>query len=154
MPQVYSTLTNAHCYTNWTRPSDKTLHPEVIGKPVTIKGGANLATSPESNMGRRTPKGVVTDVTDEQLEYLRQNKRFLSHEKQELIFVISSKEDPDKVARDMNPKDNAAPITPAHPKLNEKPKEERDGLIEPLRARAKGVVDAVKNAFSSDDGEE
>ena len=148
MHYVYSTLTNSHRYTNWTRPSDPTLQPEIIGEPVTINGGANLATSPESNAGLRTPKGVLTVVNDEQLEYLRANSRFLSHEKQELIFVVSTKEKIDTVVRDMNPHDKAAPLTPSHPALNEKPKEENDGVIKPLRVR-----DGT-SSVSDDEGDE
>jgi len=139
---VHSTLTNAHRYTNWTRPTDPTLQPEIIPDPVVIKGGANLATSPESNMGRRTPRSVVTQVTDKQLEYLRANKVFNRHEKQERIFVLSSKENSEKVARDMNPKDAAAPLTPSDPHFNKPETEEGD---KPLRARIK---DTVSNAVS------
>lgn len=117
MHYVYSTLTNSHAYTNWTRPADPNFKPEKIedrkkGFPVVIQGGANLATSPESKRGRHTPAGVVTQITEEQLEYCRQNSTFLRHEKQGFLLVIDSKQDAEEVARDMTARDKVAPITP------------------------------------------
>jgi hypothetical protein len=115
---IHSTLTNDHLYTQWTRPEDKNLSPEVIPDPVFIKGGANRATFPDDRFGRHTPRGVMTEVTERQMEYLEGCWNFQRHKKRGLITVTTSKEDPEDIARDMHPKDNSAPLTDSSPELN------------------------------------
>lgn len=104
---VYSTLTNDHRYTNWTRPDDQKMLPKVISE-VLIKGGANRA-----NVHGLTPLGIRTEVTDEQLESLKANKIFGRHCEQKLILVYDELEDPEIVARKhMQSADPSAPLTP------------------------------------------
>jgi hypothetical protein len=120
---IFSTLTNSHLYHQWTRPADKHLGPEVIPTPVLINGGANRATFPDGKHGRYTPRGVMTEVTEPQMEYLDGCTAFQRHKKQGFIIVSTSKDDAENIARDMHPKDNSAPLTPESPELN-KPGEE------------------------------
>ena len=103
---IYSTLTNAQTYTNYT--------PHVAGQipvaveEVTIKGGANLADSHFD-----TPFGVMTEVTDEQMEILNRNFVFNQHKKAGYITIRTDKVDPEvAVAADMQQKDGSAPHTP------------------------------------------
>ena len=115
---VFSTLTNDHVYTQWTRPSDPNMGPEIIPRPVLINGGANRATYPDGAQGRFTPRGVRTEVTEAQMEYLNGSTMFKRHLKKGFITVTTSKEESDLVARDMQKKDNSAPLTPTSPELN------------------------------------
>lgn len=110
MPYVYSTATADITYPLYDKSSAHAAH-SVIKRKVTIRGGANLATQ----TGRLvTPKGMVTRVTDEELDFLMHSEAFLRHKERGFMHVDKSDIDPDKVARDkgMNPKDGSAPITP------------------------------------------
>lgn len=143
---VYCTLSNDHYITNWTRPADKQMRPEAITDkekkfPVFIQGGANVATSPESERGRHTPKGIVTEITDAQLEYCRANKFFCRQEKAGLIIVISSDEDPNKVAADMTARDAAAPL---HPNSEQFKDVENEENVRPM-----GAIDKAKEGLKA-----
>lgn len=77
-------------------------------KGVLIKGGANVG-----GKGLITPKGVVTHVSDEELEFLETVPAFQRHKAAGHITVVkSAKPDAEKVAKDMTPKDKSAPKTP------------------------------------------
>lgn len=139
MPYVYSTLTNDHNYTNWSTPSEKSMIRNVIPGAVLIKGGANLANVENP---RVAPRGVVTEITDKQLEYLEQNSVFRKHKNSGLILVLQSRVDPETVAQqDMKDKDNSAPLTPKSDIFGRvgpdgetiKPMEEKDGFIEKIK---------------------
>lgn len=112
---VYSTLSNSQHYTNFVKGGGDM---PIDLPPVLIKGGSGVA-------GEHfvTPQGVVTEVTDEQLEYLRQNPSFLHHEKHGFVSVSKSKTDPEKVAADMTRRDQSAPIVPPDLKDEERPVE-------------------------------
>ena len=116
---IVSTLSNTQHYTNYATPPHGG-QPTEISK-VTIKGGANLATK-----ALVTPHGVITEVTDQQLETLKANCVFRDHQKSGHITIRTSKVDPEKaVAAGMEAKDGSAPITPKSLKeLNLKAKEE------------------------------
>jgi len=148
---VYSTLTNSHYYTLWTRPDDVTKKPEPIlskdkGFPVYIKGGANLATAPEENQGRHTPKGVVTEITDDQLEYARRCKVFQRHEARGLILVISDKVDASQVAREhMTGRDNSAPLNPNSAEFHEvKPGQAEEEVVKPSTGPVEKTKDILR----------
>lgn len=74
---------------------------------VFIKGGAGVA-----NDRFVTPRGVVTTVTDADLEYLRANPVFNIHVVNGFISVSDASADADKVAADMTGRDQSAPIVP------------------------------------------
>ena len=103
---IVSTLTNDHKYTNW-KPLVEGSRVRQVDTEVLIKGGANLA-----NSNLHTPKGVVTEVSDLELEYLERNSVFQKHVQQGLIAVHKSKVDGDKAAASMTKKDGSAPYTP------------------------------------------
>jgi len=101
---VYSTLTHSYKYPIWL------MHNNVpkIASSVTIQGGANL---PSKQLV--TPKGVLTTITDEQYDRLQQNKAFQRHLKANHLKVETQEYAADDVAKDMEPKDGSAPMTPA-----------------------------------------
>lgn len=107
MPYVYSTATCDGSYVEYKPDSSRGHgHSEII-KKVTIKGGHGVATK-----NFVTPKGVMTKVTDEELEFLLKNKSFQRHVKAGFMAYDKSKVDPEKKAIDMAPGDNSRPLTP------------------------------------------
>lgn len=74
---------------------------------VEIFGGANI-----SNQHLYTPRGVATRITEDQLEALKRNDLFQSFSKDGYLSVSFSEKDPNKAAKDMNPADNSAQLTP------------------------------------------
>lgn len=124
---VHSTLTNSYNYTNWTRP-EPTMRPEIIHQ-VLIQGGANLATSPESQRGRNTPKVITTEITEADWEHLQQNTTFQKHFKQGLVVVTFDDVAGEKVAKDMTPEDKSAPLTPNSPIFQ---RGDVDGAVKPM----------------------
>lgn len=141
---VYSTLTNPHRYTNWTRPTDPTKYPS-IRHAVLIRGGANLATSPESKTGRHTPLGVKTEITEKDYEELMQNKIFLRHMNRGFVLVTNANGDVEKMARaDMEAADKVAPLTPKSAIFNQKPQNEEE---DPLRVADKSILERIKSSL-------
>lgn len=98
---VYNTLANDQRYTE--RGKNRTVVASVF-----IAGKANI---PNKHM--LTSRGVVTEVTDEQLAILRNNAIFKLHEKNGFITVERRKVNADKVADSMNNNDPSAPDTEA-----------------------------------------
>ena len=101
---VFSTLASDVAYTNHAQGGGDL---PIDLPPVVIKGGAGVA-----NERIVTPRGVATEVTEEQVEYLRANQVFQLHEKNGFVMVSESYADPDDVAADMTGRDNSAPIVP------------------------------------------
>lgn len=101
---IFSTLASDVAYTNHAQGGGDM---PIELPPVTIKGGAGVA-----NDRLVTPRGVATEVTEEQVEYLRQNEIFKLHEKNGFVMVSEAFADPDTVAADMTGRDNSAPIVP------------------------------------------
>lgn len=99
---VYSTLTAPVQYPAYVKGGGDMPTAETA---VTIFGGANC---PDKYM--RTPAGVVTPVTAEELEILRQSPVFQLHEKNGFVRVEKKKMDPEKIAADMNTRDQSAPL--------------------------------------------
>lgn len=90
--------------------------PVKTGK-ITINGGAGIA-----NKNLITPNGVVTEVTDEELEILNAHNLFVQFKTNGYITVEKKKVDVEKVVADMSDKaDPSSPITPAdYEKADEK----------------------------------
>ena len=101
---VFSTLASDVAYTNHAQGGGDL---PIDLPPVVIKGGAGIA-----NERIVTPRGVATEVTEEQVEYLRANQVFQLHEKNGFVMVSESYADPDTVAADMTGRDISAPIVP------------------------------------------
>ena len=101
---VFSTLASDVAYTNHAQGGADL---PIDMPPVLIKGSAGVA-----NDRIVTPRGVATEVTEAQVEYLRQNEIFKLHEKNGFVMVSESYADPDTVAADMTGRDISAPIVP------------------------------------------
>lgn len=106
MNYVYSTLANAQSYTNYTIRGGNDLPVKI--RTVHIAGGANVIGSKTL----KTPLGVVTSVTDEDLAFLMQNEIFKQHKAAGFITVKPYNIDPEKVAPDMMSRDESAQIVP------------------------------------------
>lgn len=79
----------------------------IMEHKVTVKGGAGVA-----NSHLVTPKGVVTEISEQDAARLKEHPVFQIHQKNGFVEISSSSVDPDKAARDMTAKDNSAPVTP------------------------------------------
>jgi len=111
---VFSTLANDQLYTNWIQGGADI---PIKGHSVLIKGGTGVA-----NDRLITPLGVSTEITDYDLEELQKNVSFKAHEKDGFIVVKAKKAETEKVAADMNLKDESAPMTEADYKTEDAPK--------------------------------
>ena len=105
---IYSTLANGQKYQNWTSADGV----NIPGPFVNIKGGAGIAID-GGQAAIWTPLGVCTEVTEDQMAILEANESFKNHVKLKFIVVREKKADAEKVAADMNRKDNGAPVTAA-----------------------------------------
>jgi hypothetical protein len=107
MPLIFSTMTGSVTYTDWK------LSPgglSIAGREVTIKGGANVA-------DRRTiltPRGIGTQVSEEDYEFLKTDPTFIMHEKNGFITIdaVADIRDADLAAAGMEGRDDSAPDTP------------------------------------------
>lgn len=113
MHYVYSTATCPISYVQYAPPSDSetksrggTSHNRVV-KKVTIMGGHGVA-----NKVLFTPRGVATQVSDEDFEFLMQNESFKTHMERGYMTVDKKKIEPEKKAKNMADKDGSAPLTP------------------------------------------
>jgi hypothetical protein len=102
---VFSTLANDQLYTNWLQGGGDM---PIKGHSVLIKGGTGVA-----NDRLITPLGISTEITQYDLEELQKNPSFKDHEKNGFITVKDKKAEAEKVAADMNLKDESAPLTDA-----------------------------------------
>jgi len=109
---VYSTATCPIDYVVYRKNSSNDLgviekHPN--GKPmrVTIKGGHGVA-----NKNLVTPRGVVTQVSDEDMQLLLDDAIFQRHMKAGFMSYDKKNVDPEKKAASMEDKDGSAPLTP------------------------------------------
>ncbi|OBX10407.1 hypothetical protein QV09_05505 [Gallibacterium salpingitidis] len=108
MPYVYSTLTSDNTYVIY---ADGGADLKIKTHQITIKGGTGIA-----NDRLITPLGVATQVSDDDLALLEKNAVFKTHKEHGFIVVqTSGKEaDAEKVASDMETRDESSPITPSH----------------------------------------
>lgn len=112
MYYVYSTMTCDVEFRLYKKNSSKDLsqvEKDSNGKPirVVIKGGNGVA-----NKVLYTPKGAVTQVSDEHMEMLKNNVSFQRREKLGFLSYDKKEVKPEKKAKDMAEKDASAPITP------------------------------------------
>lgn len=101
---VYSTLSTDQLYTLYVRGGNDIPRPD---KQILVKGGANVA-----NKHLWTPRGVVTEITEEELALLRDNKLFQIHEKNGYVKVDKAKVEVEKAVSDMEPRDESSPLQP------------------------------------------
>lgn len=101
---VYSTLASDVLYQNHA-PGGADL--PVVTSEVLVKGGAGVA-----NDRLITPRGVATEITEQQAEALRANPVFAMHEQNGFVQISESRVDADEAAADMTGRDHSAPIVP------------------------------------------
>lgn len=99
---IFSTLTASQVYTR-TAPGGADL-PVTVAE-VFIAGGSNV---PDKYL--RTPLGVMTPVTDEEMAVLTENPVFQMHMKNGFITITESPAEPEVVAADMETRDESAPL--------------------------------------------
>lgn len=105
MPQyVYSTLTCDNEYADWIKAGDQ----QSILRTVKVNGGHGVM-----NKNFMTPLGVVTEVSDEDMDFLMKNTHFQLHMENGFIKVDKKKQEPEKIAADMKRRDKSAPIVPS-----------------------------------------
>ncbi|EAO0065952.1 hypothetical protein GPN87_003083 [Salmonella enterica] len=102
---IYSTLTGSQAYQVY-RQGGADL--PLVDKTILVAGGANVA-----NKHFITPRGVVTSVTDEELELLEKNPVFALHKANGFITVEAKEVSVEKVVSDMEARDESAPLTEA-----------------------------------------
>lgn len=104
MPYVYSTLTCDNEYADWIKAGDQ----QSILRTVKVNGGHGVM-----NKNFMTPLGVVTEVSDEDMDFLMKNTHFQLHMENGFIKVDKKKQEPEKIAADMKRRDKSAPIVPS-----------------------------------------
>lgn len=110
---VYSTATNSITYVEYEKNASSDIAivktwPDGLPMKVTINGGHGVA-----NKHFLTPRGVVTQIQDREMEYLLTNEAFIRHVDKGFMVYDKKKVNPEKKARDMQDKDGSAPITPS-----------------------------------------
>lgn len=104
MPHVVTTSSNDIKYVEYG-PATTSDNIRKVIKEVLIKGGATIR--PGHHL--HTPSGIVTHVTDQELEFLEQNDAFKRHAAKGFVKVFKAKPDPEKVAKDLEPYDGSSP---------------------------------------------
>lgn len=103
---VFSTLSASVRYVNHEKGGADL--PVEIGDGVLIEGGTGVM-----NRNFMTPRGVMTEVSSEQMEYLGQNYLFQLHKRNGFITVEDSNKDPEKVVSEgLIPGDEGRQLTP------------------------------------------
>lgn len=102
---VFSTLTSDMMYRTYGEGGGDVL---VVDKEVFVKGGSNL---PDKRL--ITPYGVMTEVSEEDYALLEANEVFKLHKANGFITVRDKPADAEKVATDMETRDQSAPLVDA-----------------------------------------
>lgn len=111
MPYIVSKLSASTDYVQYQNTGGPGA--SIPAKRVTIKGGADVADRKHALAeGILTPNGCITKVTDDELEFLKANAVFQTHLNNGHVTILDSRENPNKVAQDMD-KDVSAPLTPS-----------------------------------------
>jgi len=110
MHTIISTATADTDYVVYQR-NDTNAVPTVVHR-IRIKGGANLAKFRKGQtLQDETPLAGETTVSDEQLEFLKNDAAFQRHILRGFISIVNHKDKVEKVVRNMTPKDRSAPLT-------------------------------------------
>jgi hypothetical protein len=102
---IYSTLSNNQLYTKYLANPGGDM--PRVDRTVLIKGGANVA-----DKHFVTPLGVVTEISAEDYELLKENKLFQTHVENGFITTDAKHVNIDKIVADMTGADQSAPLTP------------------------------------------
>lgn len=114
MHYVYSTGTCSGTYVEYQKTPPISENKSSPGynraiRKVTINGGHGVATK-----HLFTPKGVVTQVSDDDMEFLLKNTSFQRHVEAGFITYDKKKVDPEKKIQNMAQEDGSAPLTPKY----------------------------------------
>lgn len=124
---VFSTLTAPVNYQTFEKSGNDL--PMVTGS-ILINGGSNI---PDKNLV--TPIGVMTRVTEEQFSLLAANPVFNKHMENGYISIQDKPADPEKVASDMNSRDESAPLRDADFDEKEAANKGLTGVAKPKSSR-------------------
>lgn len=105
MPYIFSTLTGGQEYTGYASGGGDI---PVAERKVFVAGGSNL---PDKRL--ITPIGVMTEVSDEDFSWLQENEVFKMHRANGFITVRDKEAAPEKVATEMETRDQSAPLVEA-----------------------------------------
>lgn len=113
MPQVASTLSSDVKYHLWKTEKNGGGVNTTAGH-VLVRGGHGVAHK-RDNGGIDTPIGVITHVTDDELKLLLADEVFQTHQKNGFVRIIETerKVEPEKAAKDLEAKDQSAPLDDA-----------------------------------------
>lgn len=142
MPYVYSTLTCDNLYHHYERnETANAQEPGIITASVLIKGGTGVATK-----HLVTPMGVVTSVSDEELDFLKKDKNFQEHVKNGFITFDKVKVDPEVAAGKMETRDKSAPYVPQDVKEDElaQPSEDFVGEVKGMKRNTGKVTNNLR----------
>lgn len=112
MPAIFSTASADTVYILYA--SRNVNEVPAIKAKVTIKGKANVAVQikrGDTDRQDHTPVGVKTVVSDQELELLRANLSFQRHVEKGFLVIDRESAKIPSVVKNMEGKDNAAPIT-------------------------------------------
>lgn len=102
MPYVLSKLSNSQVYTKYIKGANG-INQAV--KSILIKGGADIT---DKNL--ITPQGVITEVSSEDLEVLKENKVFQQHLENRMVEYFGIKPNIEKKTEKMS-KDKSKQLT-------------------------------------------
>lgn len=138
---VYSTLSTSMTYATYAGHATAENDMPTIISRIEIKGGAGVARAGVDRV--HTPRGVVTEVTAEQIRELMTNDLFKRHLKNKFISVDEVEVHPEvQVGKGMEQRDNSAQIVPqdfvdakeneAKPMEKDDPKIRKPGFLDRL----------------------
>lgn len=106
MTIVLSTLTSAQDYTFYQKGGEDGVNQPV--RTIHLNGGANLA-----DQHFVTKDGVVTDLSDADIEMLKTHPVFQLHVNNGFVRILNTPTEETKAKTDMEAEDKSAPLTPA-----------------------------------------
>lgn len=104
MPYILSKLANTQIYTQYAKDVSNNIN--VVTEQVEVKGGSDV-----TNKNLITPNGVVTKVTNNQLEILKANKDFQKHLERGYVNFFAFNPSVDKEVEKLQ-RDKSAPLRP------------------------------------------
>lgn len=112
MPHIVSTLAAGNNYNVYEpKPANnKASGVNVVKRTIAINGGANVAKR-GGETGVLVPRGVVTSVSETDLELLEANPHFKEHVKRGFLKVMNEKVSGNKAAKDLNSDDESKALT-------------------------------------------
>ncbi len=118
MPYIYSTLSADQAYSAYPANLDPRSIP-LADKVIHVNGQANVM----NHKNFVTPRGVVTELSDEEFAVLKEIPAFKRHKEEGYITVSTKKEEPEKVAhKDMTARDTSSQLEPGDFEEGKEPK--------------------------------